>query len=430
MGLTELLRRIRDVGVPEGMPPAEAKYIRMTNSWVAILMMVILAFTLFIQLTADQTNAANYFGYAAVAVLSGVIVLNYAGRHTLARVLFCMALYALLASLSVLLASGLRIYLLMIGLTAATILIFPKQENRLMWMMIGISVLLYHARLLWGGRLGAMVPAPGPERQIMLNTIFEYLLYVIVFFTAGVARIGSMRAEERLIAEQDKVNRLTAKLKVFLPRQFVDSLARGDRDVEPDYRRRRLTVFFSDVQGFTKWTDKLEPEEVREVLNHYLSEMSAIANQWGGTIDKVIGDCLMIFFGDPECTSDQDHALRCVKMALAMQERMRELREEWEGKGYHEPLHIRIGINSGWATVGNFGSEDRLNYTALGGAVNLASRLETASAPDKITISHTTYSLVKDEIECRPEGAIEVKGFAEPVRIYEVIGAKPTGTGS
>jgi adenylate cyclase len=416
MGLTEFLRQIRDVGVPEGMPPTEAKYIRMTNSWAAILMVVILSFTLFIHVTADKTDAGNLFGYAAVAVLSGVIVLNRAGRHTLGRVLFCLALYALVAGLSVLLASGLKINLLMIGLTAATILIFPQRENGLMWLMIGISVLLFHARWLAGGDFGPIVPAPDPARRDLLNTIFEYLLYVMVFFTAGVARIGSMRAEERLLAEQDKVIHLSAKLKVFLPRQFVDSLARGDRGVEPDYRRRRLTVFFSDVQGFTKWTDKLEPEEVREVLNHYLSEMSAIANRWGGTIDKFIGDCLMIFFGDPESTSDRD-----------MQERMGELREEWEGKGYHEPLHIRIGINSGWATVGNFGSEDRLNYTALGGTVNLASRLETASAPDKITISHTTYSLVKDEIECRPQGAIEVKGFAEPVRIYEVAGIKPGG---
>ena len=103
---------------------------------------------------------------------------------------------------------------------------------------------------------------------------------------------------------------------------------------------------------------------------------------------------------------------------------LKELRDEWEDIGHLEPLHIRIGINSGSATVGNFGSEDRLNYTALGSTVNLASRLETACTPDKITISHSTYALIKNDIDCSPKGEIDVKGFSEPVKIYEVVGLK------
>ena len=200
----------------------------------------------------------------------------------------------------------------------------------------------------------------------------------------------------------------------------------GDRAAEPDYKRRRLTIFFSDVRGFTAWTDKLEPEDTREILNQYLSEMSAIADKWGGTIDKFIGDAIMIFFGDPEFTNDRDHALRCVKMALEMQIKMNELRAEWEDRGHLEPLHIRIGINTGYATVGNFGSKDRLNYTILGSAVNLASRLETTSNPDKITISHMTWSLIKSEITCEPKSEITIKGFSEPVKIYEVVGINPS----
>ncbi len=261
-----------------------------------------------------------------------------------------------------------------------------------------------------------------PENHLMtygaysMLAAFTFAVLLVTIFTVMKIR----QHEEELSISNERISRLSEKLKVYLPHQFVESLAHGDRETEPDYRRRRLTIFFSDVHGFTKWTDKLEPEEVRELLNQYLSEMSRIAHKWGGTIDKFIGDSILIFFGDPDFTNDRDHAIRCAKMAMEMQKKMASLRKEWEDIGYQEPLHIRIGINTGYATVGNFGSEERLNYTALGSSVNLASRLEEICAPDKITVSHTTYSLIKDEIDCVPKEDVEVKGFSEPVKIYEV----------
>ena len=261
-------------------------------------------------------------------------------------------------------------------------------------------------------------------------TLFDFFLgHLILFLIVGVTLIATnlvvskMKQRERELALTNKqISVLSNKLKVFLPQQFVKSLERGDADSVPDYERRRLTIFFSDVKGFTAWTDKLEPEDTRELLNQYLSEMSKIARKWGGTIDKFIGDQIMIFFGAPEFSSDKEHAVSCAKMAIEMQEKMKELRTGWEDLGFDEPLHIRIGINTGYATVGIFGSEDRLNYTILGSAVNLASRIEIACKPDRITVSHVTYSLIKNEIECEPKGTIEVKGFSEPVKIYEIKG--------
>jgi class 3 adenylate cyclase len=108
-------------------------------------------------------------------------------------------------------------------------------------------------------------------------------------------------------------------------------------------------------------------------------------------------------------------------MALAMQRRARELSEEWQGRGVQRDLRVRIGINTGWCTVGNFGSEERLDYTIVGGQVNAASRLEATAAPGQILISHQTYALVKDRIRCERVGCLKVKGIAHELLTYEAI---------
>jgi PAS domain S-box-containing protein len=144
-------------------------------------------------------------------------------------------------------------------------------------------------------------------------------------------------------------------------RQVYDSIFAGRTEVRVESYRKMLTVFFSDIQGFTALTDMLEAEALSDLLNEYLSEMSAIATRFGGTVDKFIGDGVMIFFGDPDTRGHADDAIACVEMALAMQKRVRELQVEWHDRGVQQPLHVRIGINTGYCTVGNFGSEERLD---------------------------------------------------------------------
>ena len=310
------------------------------------------------------------------------------------------------------------------------------------WLFFGNQVVFLSLGLLAYNRIIPYAPAVRTDFAEAYNELYLpfldhltpfyfFLVHFSIFLIVGITLnatnlvVNKMKQREKeLDVTNKKISVLSNKLKVFLPQQFVKALENGEADSAPDYERRKLTVFFSDVKGFTAWTDKLEPEDTREFLNQYLSEMSKIACRWGGTIDKFIGDAIMIFFGAPEFTDDKDHAVRCVKMAMEMQEKMKELRVEWEDLGYDEPLHIRIGINTGYATVGTFGSEDRLNYTVLGSSVNLASRLETACQPDRITVGHATYSLIKNEIECESKGTIEVKGFSEPVKIYEIKGIK------
>lgn len=232
------------------------------------------------------------------------------------------------------------------------------------------------------------------------------------------------KANEALAEKNEMLEGLSAKLAKYLSRQVYDSIFEGRRDVKIESYRKELTVFFSDIQGFTDLTDRLEAETVSELLNSYLSSMAEIADEYGGTIDKFIGDGIMIFFGDPETAGRKEDALACVRMALAMRERISELRNGWIEISGSANLRVRIGINTGYCTVGNFGSDDRMDYTIVGGPVNVAARLESTAEQDQIHIAHDTFMLVKDKIYCRPMGEIAVKGVAHKLRTYEAVGSR------
>jgi adenylate cyclase len=225
-----------------------------------------------------------------------------------------------------------------------------------------------------------------------------------------------------LVTEKNKeLEALSAKLSKYLSPQVYSSIFSGSQDVKIASSRKKLTVFFSDIADFTATTDDLESEELTALLNHYLTEMSKIALEHGATIDKYIGDAILAFFGDPGSRGVQQDAIACVNMAMAMQRRMRELQAEWRDGGLQKPFQLRIGINTGYCTVGNFGSDDRMDYTIIGSEVNLAARLQSHAELGGILLSHETYSLVKDHILAEERKPIHAKGIAKPVRNYAVV---------
>ncbi len=228
--------------------------------------------------------------------------------------------------------------------------------------------------------------------------------------------------EQDLTEKSNALTALSAKLAKYLAPQVYDSIFTGQQDVKIVSKRKKLTVCFSDLVGFTEITDKMESEDLTHLLNHYLTEMSKIALQYGATIDKYVGDAIVMFFGDPATLGVKEDALACVQMAIAMQRRVGELAHEWSNSGIATPLRSRIGIHTGYCTVGNFGSDDRMDYTMVGGTVNLASRLEHEAPPGGVLISFETYALVKDNVRCEERGHVQVKGIAEPVATYAVIG--------
>jgi adenylate cyclase len=232
-----------------------------------------------------------------------------------------------------------------------------------------------------------------------------------------------LNSAAEVIAQKNKeLEALSTKLSKYLSPQIYHSIFTGAQNVEIASNRKKLTIFFSDLVNFTEITDKLESEDLTNLLNRYLTEMSNLALEFGATIDKYIGDAIMMFFGDPESRGVKEDAHACVRMAIAMLKRMGELQAEWQELGAEKPFHLRIGINTGYCTVGNFGSEDRMDYTIIGSAVNLSARLQSHSEIDGILLGHETYSLVKDVVATEEQAPIKVKGFAEPISCHKVLG--------
>jgi adenylate cyclase len=217
-----------------------------------------------------------------------------------------------------------------------------------------------------------------------------------------------------------RLRALSEKLGRYLAPQVYKSLFDGSREAEIRTQRKQLSVFFSDIKDFTAATAKWQPEEIKFLINNYFSEMSKLASEYGGTLDKFIGDGMVIFFGDPESRGVKEDALQCVKMALAMQRRMSELQVLWREMGSEKTFEVRMGINTGYCDVGNFGSDLRMDYTIIGAEVNVAARLEQAADPGGILISKETYMLVRDEILACVREPLIAKGFDDPIIAFAV----------
>ncbi|MBI9031412.1 adenylate/guanylate cyclase domain-containing protein [bacterium] len=225
---------------------------------------------------------------------------------------------------------------------------------------------------------------------------------------------------------QKRMKQILERLSRYVSPQLCRKITSGKELVEINKTRRvKLTIFYSDIKGFSWHSSNMEGESLSAILNSYLEEMTIIVAKHRGSLDKYIGDAIMVFFGDPVFTTDQDHAQRCVMMALEMQERMKQLQDYWFQLGYSDPLHIRMGISTGYVSVGNFGSSERMDYTIIGSAVNLAARLQEAAEEDQILISHETWALVKDLVECAEASTYELKGFYQPILAHPVKSVVP-----
>ncbi|MCH8206424.1 MAG: HAMP domain-containing protein [Chloroflexi bacterium] len=311
-----------------------------------------------------------------------------------------------------------------------------RQRSVETWALSGVSVVL---ALLIGsvlslaftrplhriGRALALVAAGDFKRRLVVHNRDEFgALCRDLNETAGqlegqYVELRSLNEDlqQRVDDQVEELERVT-RLKRYLSPQVAKAIVGGETEVDAASRRQQLTVFFSDIRGFTAMSERVEPEELVDVLNQYLDEMTQIVFKHGGTLDKYVGDALMVFFGDP--VPYEDHAERAVRCGLEMLERLPELQQRWFART-EETLGIGVGIATGYVTVGNIGSTARLDYTVMGNNVNLASRLAGRAGAGQILVSERTLTAVRELVDSKEMDQVELKGVSRPTKIFEIM---------
>jgi len=299
--------------------------------------------------------------------------------------------------------SGASLWITLLGFIAINIIVFSFLKVRY---ALVITVLEVFGMLVAG--------IVSYEYRILVNVVYPILVILLSFVGAYLMRF---------IIEQKERKFIEGAFGHYVNKTVVEQIQKNPDLLKLGGSKRDLTIFFSDIQGFTSISEKLEAEELVTFLNEYLGAMTEIIISNEGTLDKYEGDAIMCFWNAP--IEQHGHALKACITALENQTKLVELRKKWGKKGLPE-LRVRIGINTGVAVVGNIGSVNRFDYTAMGDNVNLASRLESINKQygTFLMISEYTYEQVKEHVICRELDQIRVKGKEEPVRIYELIAKK------
>jgi adenylate cyclase len=254
---------------------------------------------------------------------------------------------------------------------------------------------------------------PESSGLVQITSIFSFTLYIAMSLNFAERQVDILK--QNVLDVEEKSNgyiKMANKLARYVPSQVWQAIANNSLETRLDNKRKKLTIFFSDIKS---------PDDLAYLLNTYFDRMSNIAKKYGGTIDKFVGDALVIFFGDPDTKGAHLDALACVDMAVAMQIEMKRLRQKYSHSEFGQ-LHVRMGITTGYCHVGNFGSASRMSYTIIGREANIAARLQAVANIDEILMTEETFNQVKSQINCIERGELSLKGIAEPIKTWLVKG--------
>jgi len=252
------------------------------------------------------------------------------------------------------------------------------------------------------------------KQGIILNIIYPPLT-ILASYTVAVSY--------SYVSEGKEKRKALKTLRQYVSREVIHEILENPDKLKLGGEKKDITVMFSDIRGFTSFSEKLKPEKLVGFLNEYLTEMSEIILDDKGVIDKYIGDAIMAFWGAP--LENKHHSRDACRSALKMIDKLKEIQQNFKKRNLPE-INIGIGLNSGEAVIGNMGSSKRFDYTAMGDTVNISSRLEslTKQYNVKIIISQTTYREINEEFVCRELDFVNVKGKNKPIKIYELVGEK------
>ncbi|NTW06141.1 MAG: adenylate/guanylate cyclase domain-containing protein, partial [Peptococcaceae bacterium] len=294
--------------------------------------------------------------------------------------------------------------------------------------LLGIGLLsglaVYRANNPWQGLLYILVLTAAVSALAYLSWNYQHYWINLVSPIALTALIYTAATTENLVTTELERRRTRAAFARYVSPDVVSELLQNKEGISLGGARMNLTILFSDIRGFTTFSEHKEPEYIVHRLNEYFTEMTSVIFKHGGTLDKFLGDGIMAFYGAPiQC---EDHADRALKTATEMMERLAVLNQRWKDQG--EPtIDIGVGINTGPVVVGNVGSSERMDYTIIGEDVNLAARLESMNKEyrTKILLSDRTIKYIVDpQLKEKTEylASANVRGMAEPVGIYTIKG--------
>lgn len=394
------------------------------------------------------TRVLRYFGYTILSIILVVAAITEPGvDFTTLLLIPCVLLVLLLENrlfrkveyhygksarqnaiflmdvfLNVLFISAMHV-LLIPGIILVCTLIFIAIFTQISGLVLIVSPLLavatfYISTVLFFGFEPYLQDS---SKELNVVSLVFFMVYISIYMYYQRHRLNYLIQEKQQYSEElNRYLKLNNQLAKYAPVQLWQSIMRGEVEAKVEYQRRKMTVFFSDIQGFTDLSENLIPDDLAFLLNDYLKHMTEIAKHYGGTIDKFMGDGILIFFGDPTSRGEREDAIACLDMAVAMRQQMRILRERWIKMGYAS-LHIRMGVATGYCHVGNYGTAHRMSYTIVGRDANLAARLQGAAEVDQILISEETFNLVKEHFLCIKHRPLRLKGITDFVRCWQVV---------
>jgi len=415
-------RAIWDIGVTPDIRPEEVKHIRFVNIGAFLLCVINLGY--FFQGLADEKIAIimPIANISASALSLLVYILQMLGRYNTARIYIFLLYYALALFTYPLSGKAVVDHYFVFTPIAYSFLVFPRKEKGSMALIITLGFICYLAIMVLYEHVE---PAFQIDKSALAlqNQILIYIVFIVFILGMMSAKYLVNKTEDSLMEEREKLAEMASLLKKmfgrYLSTEVMNSLIEDPSTLELGGERRSVTIMMTDLRGFTALSERLEPEQVVQMLNAYFEIMVEVVLKYNGTINEIIGDALLIIFGAPQEMSDRSQ--QAIACAIEMQNAMAEVNEQNRAQGLPE-LEMGIGLNETEVIVGNIGSTKRSKYAVVGSGVNMTSRIESYTVGGQILISESVRQEAGNVLRIDTQRDVLPKGSETPLRIYEVGG--------